>query len=69
MYGYIEHVVGRAERDISHPERVEADEQLGALAASISRSVGILRNRVLFPFRRRHVIVALPATVPAILEK
>lgn len=62
MYGYIEHVVGSAERDISRTERVEADEQLGALAASISRSVGILRNLARFPFRRRRAIVTLPAT-------
>lgn len=48
MYGYIEHVVGSAERDISRTERVETDEQLGALAASICRSVGILRNLLRF---------------------
>lgn len=71
MYGHIEHLVSSAERVGDHTERVAADDQLGALAASISRSLGTLKNRMRFPIGRRRAMItspAIPATAP-LLEK
>lgn len=64
MYGHIVHLVGAAERVRSDAERVAADAQLGALAASLCHArdtaTGLLRRRIGWP----RAMVTPPGVVP-----